>query len=183
MRKGDVTKSAILDQALKMASVQGLEGTTIGMITSFLNMSKSGLFGKFKSKENLQIEVLRAGSKLFRRRVIYPCLKANPGRQRFEVIFDSWLKWESGSDLPGGCIFLASISELDDKPGLVRDYLLKNQIDWMNLLKQFIIETFSLNHSAKSMKRIDPDILVQEVWGMILSFHFYNRFLKEKILS
>ncbi|WCL50528.1 TetR/AcrR family transcriptional regulator [Leptospira sp. GIMC2001] len=184
MTKGEETKSIILRKALNLASVQGLGGITIGSLALDLNMSKSGLFGKFQSKENLQIDVLKTGSELFRRRVIYPSLKAKPGIERLKVAFTSWLDWENGSELPGGCIFLASISDLDDKPGLVRDYLLKTQKEWIQILRQFLNEAQELN-SAKIKKanedaNVNTDSLVQEIWGMVLSYHFYNRFLKDK---
>lgn len=72
MGKGEDTKSMILEKAVQVASVQGLQGLTIGTLADELGMSKSGLFAKFASKENLQIEVLRVGSELFRRNVVYP---------------------------------------------------------------------------------------------------------------
>ena len=82
MWKVDITKSVILDQALKMSSIQDLEGITIGSIAAELKMSKSRLFGKFLSKEFLQIEVLRSGFELFWRKVVYPAFKAKPGKHR-----------------------------------------------------------------------------------------------------
>ncbi|PJZ86807.1 TetR/AcrR family transcriptional regulator [Leptospira levettii] len=177
MSKGEETKSLILDRAVQIASVYGLEGLTIGTLAEELGMSKSGLFAKFSSKENLQIDVLRKGSELFRRYVLYPALKSKPGITRLRNAFVNWLDWSNRSDLPGGCLFLASSSEFDDRPGIVRDHLRKIQLSWHSSLKQFIEE-------AKEKGELDPktnvEQLVQEIWGLVLSFHFYNRLLEDK---
>lgn len=177
MGKGEETKSMILDRAVQIASVNGLEGLTIGTLAEDLGMSKSGLFAKFSSKENLQIEVLRKGSELFRRYVLYPTLKTKPGLSRLRSAFVSWLEWSRRSDLPGGCLFLASSSEFDDKPGIVRDHLRKIQLSWHSSLKQFVEEA-KKNEELNS--KTNSEHIVQEIWGLVLSYHFYNRLLEDK---
>ncbi|TGL07921.1 TetR/AcrR family transcriptional regulator [Leptospira bouyouniensis] len=177
MGKGEETKSMILDKAVQIASIQGLEGLTIGSLAMELGMSKSGLFAKFDSKENLQIEVLRVGSELFRRNVVYPALKTKPGLARLKIAFQMWLAWANTDSLPGGCLFLSSSSEFDDRPGIVRDYLKKIQLSWQKTLKQFV-------QDAKDCLELDAntnvDKMVQEIWSLILGFHFYNRLLEDK---
>ncbi|MGV3667382.1 MAG: TetR/AcrR family transcriptional regulator [Leptospira bouyouniensis] len=177
MGKGEETKSMILDKAVQIASIQGLEGLTIGSLAMELGMSKSGLFAKFDSKENLQIEVLRVGSQLFRRNVVYPALKTKPGLARLKIAFQMWLAWANTDSLPGGCLFLSSSSEFDDRPGIVRDYLKKIQLSWQKTLKQFV-------QDAKDCLELDAntnvDKMVQEIWSLILGFHFYNRLLEDK---
>ncbi|MBM9548320.1 TetR/AcrR family transcriptional regulator [Leptospira sp. 201903074] len=177
MSKGEDTKSMILEKAVQVASVHGLQGLTIGALADELGMSKSGLFAKFASKENLQIEVLRVGSELFRRNVVYPSLKTKPGLQRLKTAFHMWLSWADTDSLPGGCLFLSSSSEFDDRPGVVRDHLKKTQLSWQKTLKQFV-------QDAKDTLELDAntnvDKMVQEIWGLILSFHFYNRLLEDK---
>ncbi|XDD46618.1 TetR/AcrR family transcriptional regulator [Leptospira sp. WS39.C2] len=177
MSKGEETKSLILDRAVQIASVHGLEGLTIGSLAEELGMSKSGLFAKFSSKENLQIDVLRKGSELFRRFVLYPTLKTKPGISRIRNAFANWLDWSNRSDLPGGCLFLASSSEFDDKPGVVRDHLRKIQISWHSSLKQFVEEA---KQSGELDSETNVEQMVQEIWGLVLSFHFYNRLLDDK---
>ncbi len=177
MSKGEETKSMILDRAVQIASVHGLEGLTIGTLAEDLGMSKSGLFAKFSSKENLQIEVLRKGSELFRRFVIYPTLKTKPGLTRLRSAFISWLDWSKQSDLPGGCLFLASSSEFDDKPGIVRDHLQKIQLSWHSSLIQFVEET---RDNGEFHSKVNAEQIVQEIWGLVLSYHFYNRLLEDK---
>lgn len=177
MGKGEETKSMILDRAVQIASVHGLEGLTIGTLAEELGMSKSGLFAKFSSKENLQIDVLRKGSELFRRFVLYPTLKTKPGIARIRNAFFSWLMWSNRSDLPGGCLFLASSSEFDDKPGVVRDHLRKIQLSWHSSLKQFVEEA---KQKGELDSKTNVEHMVQEIWGLVLSFHFYNRLLEDK---
>lgn len=177
MGKGEETKSMILDRAVQIASVHGLEGLTIGTLAEELGMSKSGLFAKFSSKENLQIDVLRKGSELFRRFVLYPTFKTKPGIARIRNAFFSWLMWSNRSDLPGGCLFLASSSEFDDKPGVVRDHLRKIQLSWHSSLKQFLEEA---KQKGELDSKTNVEQMVQEIWGLVLSFHFYNRLLEDK---
>ncbi|MDZ4728251.1 MAG: TetR/AcrR family transcriptional regulator [Leptospira sp.] len=176
MGKGEDTKSLILDSALKIASVHGLDGLTIGTLATELQMSKSGLFAKFQSKENLQIDVLKSGIELFRRNVIYPSLKTKPGIERIITAVNSWLNWSTKAELPGGCIFLSSSLEYDDKPGIVRDFLVKSQLEWQQTLKKFFLEAVEKKEISQ---KADLNQIIQEIWGIILGFHFYNRLLKD----
>jgi len=176
MGKGEETKSIILNRAAQIASTEGLEGLTIGLLAEDLGMSKSGIFGKFQSKEILQIEVLKVGTEMFRRNVIYPVLKTEPGLKRIKVLFSTWVDWIEGHQLPGGCLVLGSISVYDDKPGMVRDYLIKVELEWMRLIERFLNE-------AKAAKVLKPgfktDFFIQELWGIILGFQLYHRFFKD----
>ncbi|PJZ69167.1 AcrR family transcriptional regulator [Leptospira perolatii] len=176
MSKGDDTKTLILGRALRVASTIGLEGLTIGSLADELGMSKSGLFGRFQSKESLQINVLQAGSELFRRHVIYPALKVKPGAERIVVMFEHWMDWIASGPLPGGCIFLPSFAEYDDKPGIVRETLLKIQEDWIRTLSKFVSEAIKAGDLRED---IQADNFIQELYGIILSFQLYYRFLKD----
>ncbi len=176
MGKGEETKSIILNRAVQIASKEGLDGLTIGTLAEDLNMSKSGIFGKFQSKETLQIEVLKIGSEMFRRNVIYPALKSEPGLKRIRTLFASWLDWVGGEALPGGCVVLGSLSNYDDKPGVVRDYLLKVELELLRLIERFLSE-------IKADKILKPgfksDLFIQELWGIILGFQLYHRFFQD----
>lgn len=172
MSKGESTKTVILDQAIKIASVQGLEGLTIGTLADSLKMSKSGLFAKFSSKENLQAQVLQAAGEMFRRSVIYPTLKAKPGVKRIQTAFHTWLTWSEANEIPGGCLFLSSSSEFDDRPGTVRETLVRFQNNWLKLLNQITEEAKATNEFKSKIK---SEAFVQELWGIVLGYHFYNR--------
>lgn len=127
--KGGVTRQAVLDAGLDLASTAGLGGLTIGALAEHVGMSKSGLFAHFQSKEALQIAILEAAIARFTRVVFVPALQARRGEPRLRTLFDRWMGW--GHELPGGCVFLAASIELDDRPGPVRDVLEGSQRDWL----------------------------------------------------
>ena len=136
MTKGDETRARILRHAAKVASRDGLEGLSIGELATALEMSKSGLFAHFGSKEDLQIEVLRAAAVDFEERVIRPALKQPRGAPRLRALFERWSKWASAPELPGGCIFAGASFELDDRPGPVRDYLVEEERRLLDVLSR-----------------------------------------------
>jgi AcrR family transcriptional regulator len=146
MGKGAETRDLILRRALDLASIDGLEQLTIGLLAKTVGMSKSGLFAHFKSKEQLQLSVLQAATERFVRDVVSPALRRPRGRPRVEALFELWLAWESA--FPGGCPYQAAIVEFDDRPGVVRDYLVETQRDWQDAITQAVrIGTTSTNIS------------------------------------
>src|SRR2546427_2794845 len=132
--RGEQTREAILTHALGLATRIGFEGVTIGRLAEDLRMSKSGLFAHFRSKEALQLEILRMASARMVDSVAKPALAAPRGEARVRALFDRWLAWEQSPGLPGGCPFMAASFELDDRPGPVRDYVVQNLRDWMDTL-------------------------------------------------
>lgn len=134
MTKGTDTRTTILDEAANLASINGLNGLTIGTLAAHTGMSKSGLFRHFGSKEDLQVATLRAGVDRFTETVIRPALKAPRGQARVRALFDRWLEWGTGHGFAGGCIFIPASFELDDQPGAARDYLVTTQQEWLDLL-------------------------------------------------
>ena len=75
LRKGEMTRVAILDAALELSSRDGLEGLTIGLLAERMQMSKSGVFAHFGSREDLQVEVVREYHRRFEQEVFYPSLQ------------------------------------------------------------------------------------------------------------
>jgi AcrR family transcriptional regulator len=134
MGKGDDTRETILLHALKLATKVGFEGLTIGRLAEDLKLSKSGLFAHFGSKESLQVKVLELASRRFVDEVIRPALAAPRGVRRVRALFDRWLAWETSPGLPGGCPFNAAATELDDRPGPARDYVVRSQKDWLETI-------------------------------------------------
>jgi len=132
--KGERTRDAILGHALALATRIGVEGVTIGRLAEDLKMSKSGLFAHFKSKEALQIEMLRMAGGRMVETVVKPALATPRGEPRLRALFDHWLAWEQSPSLPGGCPFMAASFELDDRPGPVRDFVVQNLRDWIDTL-------------------------------------------------
>jgi AcrR family transcriptional regulator len=127
MSKGADTRQRILDRAFRLASRDGLEGLSIGGLADELGLSKSGLFAHFRSKEDLMIDVLRLASERFEELVLKPAFTAPRGGPRVKRLFDNWLHWMSDPAAPGGCLFCAAASELDDREGRPRDFLVSRQ--------------------------------------------------------
>src|SRR4029453_14384469 len=138
MSKGTDTKSRILETALRAASVDGLEGISLGKVAGDIGMSKSGLFAHFDSKEALQVDVIEAGAEKFAAVVVVPALSAPRGEPRLRALFEHWLKWEQNESLPGGCVFMHAVAELDDRPGPVRDALVRQQQLWLDTLAKAV---------------------------------------------
>src|SRR4030095_5481355 len=123
MAKGNVTRSRIVETALRAASVDGLEGITLGKVAADVGMSKSGLAAHFDSKEALQLDVLSTAANKFTEAVVRPALSAPRGEPRLRAFFERWMEWEQHESLPGGCVFMHAAAELDDRPGPARDTL------------------------------------------------------------
>ena len=123
MTKGSDTRATILDEAANLASINGLNGLTIGTLAAHTGMSKSGLFRHFGSNEDLQVATLHAGVERFIQPVVRPALRAPRGLTRVRALFDHWLEWGTHRGFAGGCIFIPASFELDDQPGAARDYL------------------------------------------------------------
>ncbi len=147
MSKSVSTKENILKVALDLTSKFGLESLSIGELAKSVGMSKSGLFGHFKSKEKLQIMVMDYAADNFTKQVILPAIKEERGTARIESMMRNWKAW-SGSYMAGGCPFLSSIVEFDDRPGKVRDHI--------KLLQARMIGTFERAiEIAQEEKQID----------------------------
>src|SRR4051812_30080154 len=109
MSKGEETRQAIVDHAMRVASRVGLEGLSIGQLAEELKLSKSGLFAHFRSKENLQVQVIQSAADQFVRQVLMPALRKPRGEPRVRALFEEWLKWGAK---PGGCLFVSAAAEL-----------------------------------------------------------------------
>src|SRR5688572_2109590 len=106
MAKGQITRQAILERAVAVSSLTGLEKLTIGQLADDLKLSKSGLFAHFKSKEALQLAVLDRAVDRFTELVARPALKEPRGEPRVRALFERWMGWSKNTILPGGCIFV-----------------------------------------------------------------------------
>jgi AcrR family transcriptional regulator len=133
--KGDRTRRAILTAAVNIASVEGLEGLTIGRLATELEMSKSGLFAHFGSKEELQISTVRAAAAIFGHRVVVPAEEEyEPGIVRLQAMLDNWLDYMERGIFAGGCFFAAATIEMDGRPGPVRDCVAQQMTRWAETL-------------------------------------------------
>jgi len=119
--KGERTRQSILERAVDLASLEGLEGLTIGRLADDLGMSKSGLFAHFGSKEDLQIAAIDAAAERFIDEIYTPALREPRGYPRLLAICRSWLSYLRRGVFPGGCFFAAASAEVDTHKGRVRD--------------------------------------------------------------
>ena len=115
------TRTAALAAAVRRASVEGLEGLTIGRLAEELSMSKSGLFGLFGSKEQLQVATFEHAVERFTREVWLPVARRQPGLPRLLALLDRWLAYHRRRALPGGCFVTTATIEFDARPGALRD--------------------------------------------------------------
>ena len=117
------TRSAILRRAADIASVEGLEGLTIGRLASELDMSKSGVIGQFGSKEELQLATLEYAAEVFREQVWEPAEHLEPGLPRLLGVCDAWTRYAESDAFTGGCFIAAAQFEWDGRDGRVHDAL------------------------------------------------------------
>lgn len=176
MSKGIGTKETILKTAFELTSKFGLESLSIGELAKSVGMSKSGLFGHFKSKEKLQIQVLDFAAENFVLKVVKPALKEKRGLNRLRAIMLNWRKW-STNYLPGGCPFLSSIVEFDDRPGPVRDHLRELQATMIGTFKRSVDIAIE---EKELVAKTDSEQIAYEIYSNMVGFHIYNRLLKDK---
>lgn len=174
MGKGEQTKQAILDHALKVATQVGFDGLTIGRLAEDLKLSKSGLFAHFESKEELQLEVLRTAADRFIAHVVRPALAAPRGEPRLRALFDRWLQWEKL--LPGGCPMVAASVELDDRPCRARDFLVQSQRDWFETITNAARAAVREGHFRADL---DCGQFAYELDGIMLAYHRASRLLND----
>jgi AcrR family transcriptional regulator len=173
-RKGDNTRARIVSRAYEEARRVGLPSVTIGELANELSLSKSGLFAHFGSKENLQIAVLEYAAEEFQRHVFRAALNEPRGVPRLRALFANWLAWTDARE-QGGCVFLSSALDWDDREGPVRAEL----VNWFERLQQFLERAFTLAVSAGHL-RVDSDVcqLASEFHGIVLKYHLDSRLLK-----
>ncbi len=174
MRKGELTRAAILDMALELSSRDGLEGLTIGLLAEKMKMSKSGVFAHFGSREDLQIEVVRLYHHRFEQEVFYPSIKEPRGLQRLQGMFARWVKLVS-VEIALGCIYISGAVEYDDRPGAIRDHLVAMVQAWRDALHRCINQSMEMGHLRDD---INVEQMVYEIYGLILALHHDARFLK-----
>jgi AcrR family transcriptional regulator len=156
--KGVETRAAILERAVDLASAQGLEGLTIGRLATDLEMSKSGLFAHFGSKQELQLATIGAAAERFRAAVIEPAAAAPDGAPRLRAMADSYLAHLDSDDYAGGCFWGATSAEYDDRPGPVRDAIVAALDSWL----------VELERQAQAAGLPHPDRVAFELYALVM---------------
>ena len=169
---GAKTRVAILQTAADIASVDGLDGLSIGRLATELAMSKSGLFAHFGSKESLQLATIEEARQRYVREVIAPALASDSGIKRLYALCESFLSYIERAVFPGGCFFAAAMAEFDCKArGPVRDRVADCQEQWMSTL----FERAAEDARAHGELRTDTDVrqLAFELEAALLSANWY----------
>ena len=174
--KGAETRNAILDEAVLVVSRVGFSDLTIGQLADQTQMSKSGLFAHFRSKEQLQLDTLAHARERFVDLVVRPALAAERGETRVRTLFEGWLDWASNSP-DGGCIFVAASAELDDRPGELRDALVRSETDWLELIASVAGAAAAEGHFSSDL---DTEQFAFEVHGVMLAYHHARRLLRSE---
>jgi AcrR family transcriptional regulator len=155
--RGRRTRELILDTAVQLATVEGLDGITIGRLASELGMSKSGLFAHFGSKEELQLATIDTAREIFVEAVIAPVREAERGLPRLESLMDNWVGYMRREVFRGGCFFDAVRGEYDSRPpGPVRDAVWADFGDWSQILVNRV-------KSAQAQGHLDPNADPEQV--------------------
>jgi AcrR family transcriptional regulator len=174
LMKGQQTRATILEAALGLASHMGLEGLSIGAIAEVTQMSKSGVFAHFGSREELQISVVREYHARFEEEVFNPALQEPRGLPRLRGLFERWVRRVS-IEIDSGCIYISGAVEFDDRPGPVRDALVAMVQAWHTALERAIRLAIEEGHLKPDT---DPQQMLFEVHGLILALHHDARFLR-----
>jgi AcrR family transcriptional regulator len=130
------TRSAVTETAVDRASVDGLEGLTLGALADEMEMRKSSVFSLFGSKEELQRATLQAAVDQFTEEVWGPVADEQPGLSRLLALCDSWLDYHRRESLPGGCFLTTATIEYDARPGPLRDQVADTMRRWLGLLER-----------------------------------------------
>ena len=155
MKKGEATRERIIEQATRLASVRGLSSVSLADIAEPAQLSKSGLFKHFDSKEAMQHAVLASAFDRLVDFIWTTCADLPKGRRRLEAVFERWMDWVVHENEMGGCPVNAMIMEFDDQPGSLRDSLRQRMFQWrLHLVGDF-----------KAMR--DPPASDAEAWQAV----------------
>jgi AcrR family transcriptional regulator len=174
--KGEGTRDRILDRALRLASRDGLNGLSIGVLANHLGLSKSGLFAHFGSKEDLQVAVLQEAATRFTDTVMRPAFRAPRGEPRIRRLFENWMGWISDPATPGGCVFLAAATELDDREGRPRDFLAGSQRQLVGSLAKAARMAVEEGHFGAL---VEADQFAFELYSLLLGCSHWKRLLRD----
>ncbi len=164
----------IIAHGAEIAGRLGLAGLTIGSLAARVEMSKSGLFGHFRSKESLQLQVLRYAREGFVAHVIRPALAEPRGEARLRRLFEGWLACGRHGDTC--CLFVSAATEFDDQPGPVRDQLVGGHRDLMESIAQMVRTGVA---EGQLREDADADQFAQDLYGVMLAFGYAHRLLRD----
>ena len=131
---GARSRAVILETAMRLASVGGLDGLSIGDLAGAVGMSKGGVYAHFASKEDLQLSVIQAAREVFVSEIVMPALRSDSPLEQLRDLSEGFLRYVEDRIFPGGCFFVSAAAEFGSRPGAVRDEVAAAQLDWAQLL-------------------------------------------------
>lgn len=149
--RGERTRAAVLRRAADIASVDGLDGLSIGRLAAEVSVSKAGVFAHFGSKEELQLATIRAAADRFADEVVRPALEAPDGLERLVALVERWIAYVAAGVFPGGCFFFSVAAEYDAKPGPVRDAIADCRREWLGVYEAVV-------GAAQRQGELDPAV-------------------------
>ena len=174
--RGLKTRSAILRKAVNIASLEGLEGLTIGKLAGTLRISKSGLFAHFGSKEDLQCAVVDEARDIFVEKVVRPAAQLR-GLRHLRALCENWLAYGEQKTFPGGCFFSAASLEFDDRPGPVRDRILGLMKKWLGNLEHAARDA---QDAGEIRKDVDVRQLAFEIQALAMGGNWSSRLFRDQ---
>ena len=163
---GERTREAIVREAVSLATLDGLEGLSIGNLAGALDMSKSGIYAHFGSKQDLQLATVDEAGRIFQAEVIEPALAAAPGLAQLVALCDAFFDHLMRRTFPGGCFFAGAALEMGTRPGPVKEQIAAFQGRLTALIRQFVVTALE-QHELPADE--DPDALTFELNGIILA--------------
>jgi AcrR family transcriptional regulator len=162
---GARTREAIVREAVSLATVEGLEGLSIGNLASALDMSKSGIYAHFGSKQDLQLATVTEAERIFETEVIRPALSAPPGLAQLVAVCDAFFDYLARRTFPGGCFFAGAVLEMGSRPGPVKEQIAAFQSGFTAVIRQFAATALERHE----LEDEDPDSIAFELNGIILA--------------
>ena len=163
---GERTRGAILRAATSLATVDGLEGLSIGHLAAAIGISKSGLYAHFGSKQELQLATVEEAGRIFAEEVVQPALAAPPGLAQLVAVCEAFFDYLQRRTFPGGCFFAAAALEMGTRPGPVKEHVAAFQSGFVALIRGFAATAIEQHELPASD---DPDRLAFELNGIILA--------------
>lgn len=162
--RGNETRRLVLERAVSVASVDGLDGLTVGRLAADLGLSKSGVFALFGSKEDLQLATVRAAIRIFLEHVVHPAHELPHGMDRLWKLCTGWLSYSQTRVFPGGCFFYSAAAEYDARPGRLHDTVAATRKNWFSFLEQTVREAQQVGEARQD---VDLPQLVFEICALM----------------
>jgi AcrR family transcriptional regulator len=163
---GDRTRQAILREAVAAATIDGLEGLTIGTLATRTGTSKSGLHALFGSKKGLQLATVDEAARIFTTEVVEPALAADPGIDQLVAFCDAYLDHLERRVFPGGCFFAGAALEMGSRRGPVQERVAEFQGGFVALVRGFAT---TARRRGQLPRGDDPTRLAFELNGYLLA--------------